>query len=104
MAVATGISPAEILNLDGRLFDELELAAAEHWSPELELLAVQCEVTHALYRAYVGAHSKKGAKLPPPLQIPRPGSKAEPAEQPAPTTQRLSPLGAARALFRGGRA
>ena len=80
MAVATGISPLELLDSDTEQLEALERALAEQeeatrWTPELELLATNVEVTHSLARAYIAVHSKKGAQLPAPLKIPRPGEK-----------------------------
>lgn len=99
MAVALpGTNPAELLELDGRTFDELELAVAERWTPELELLAINAELTHALYAAFVAANSKKGAQVPKPLRIPRPGDAA--AEQDGP--RRMSAGEFARAMSGGG--
>jgi hypothetical protein len=52
-------------------------AAKTAWSDEKELLATQIEVLDGLRRAFIMAHSKKGAKAPDPIQIPRPWQKAE---------------------------
>lgn len=42
------------------------------WSTETELQAVLIEVLDSFRRLYLQAHSKKGAKLPDPISIPRP--------------------------------
>lgn len=75
MSVAVGIGPAEVLELDACMFDALELeaaAAAKRWTVEQELAASTLEVLHANGRAFLAANSKKGARLPPALRIPRP--------------------------------
>jgi len=47
------------------------------WSNEHELLAINAEITDAVYRALVAAHSDKNATQPKPLKIPRPGAKRQ---------------------------
>jgi hypothetical protein len=42
------------------------------WSTELELQATLIEVVDSLRRLYVQAHSKKGARVSDPIEIPRP--------------------------------
>ena len=71
MSVATGIGPAELVELDGLMFDALVEAVDERWSPELELAAtlVELESTHLL--AYVQAHSRKRVTASP-IEWPRP--------------------------------
>jgi len=82
MAVASGISPLDLAELDFDQLDEVEAALVEReveqarrWTPELELLAQQTEILHSQLRAYLAAHTDKGSSLPPPLRIPRPGEK-----------------------------
>jgi hypothetical protein len=72
VAVGTGISPRELLALDGDMFDAVLVAYAEHWPPERELLASALEVQHAQLIAFVRAHAKRGARLPEPLRVERP--------------------------------
>lgn len=74
MCVAVSVGPAEVLELDAPMFDalELEAAAANGWSPELELAATAAELQSAHLLAYLSVHSKRGAQLPKPLRIPRP--------------------------------
>ena len=72
MSVQTGISPRELLQLDGELFEELVAAVDERWSLELELAASTLEVAHAHFLAYVRAHAQKNVRLPDPLVVERP--------------------------------
>jgi IS30 family transposase len=76
VAVATGISPRELLELDADMFDALAGAVDERWSPELELAALQTELAHAQLLSYLRVHSKRGTTLPKPLRIPRPHERA----------------------------
>lgn len=75
VAVATGISPRELLALDADAFDELVLALERKWTRELELAATTLEVAHAHFLAFLRVHSKRGARLPDPLRVDRPGAK-----------------------------
>ena len=45
------------------------------WGSAEELAAMQAELTHSVVRVLVAANSKKGARLPKPLHVPRPGDK-----------------------------
>lgn len=54
------------------MFDALSHEVGAHWSMELDLAALQAELLHALWRAYVAVHSKQNAQIPPPLTIARP--------------------------------
>lgn len=47
------------------------------WSDEKELAATNIEVVDALRRAFIVANSKKGAREPEPVRIPRPWQKSE---------------------------
>jgi len=87
LSVAAGLDPASLLELDGVLFDELELAAANRWGTLEELLATVAELVHLQWVTYLAAHSKRGRKLPTPLRITRPGADGE-----MPKTPKLSPL------------
>lgn len=86
MAVAASISPADLLELDGRTFDALERALERRWSTAEELAASTLELLHTFLVAFLTAHSdpKKPPQIPP-LEIPRPGSDVvEPAAPPEP--------------------
>jgi hypothetical protein len=58
------------------------------WGSDQELLALNAEVTHSIVRVLISAYSKKGAKVPKPLKVPRPT-----ADRAAPrsTAKRLTP-------------
>lgn len=43
------------------------------WTAEHELLALNAELTDALYRAFIRANSREGSQQPKPVKIPRPG-------------------------------
>lgn len=47
------------------------------WSSEHELLALNAELTDAMYRAFIRANSKEGSQQPKPIKIPRPGQSVE---------------------------
>lgn len=96
VSVATGIGPAELVELDGRMYDALVRAVDERWSPELELAAtlVELESTHLL--AYIQAHSRKRVTASP-IEWPRPEwTRGEPelAEPVAPTRVGIAELAA----------
>lgn len=42
------------------------------WTEDRELAAIQIELLDALRRTYIVANSKKGARMPDPVRIPRP--------------------------------
>jgi hypothetical protein len=75
VSVQTGISPTELLSLDGDMFEALLEAATERWSQELELAATHLEVAHAHWVSFLAANTeqKDHGKLPQPLQVERPG-------------------------------
>jgi hypothetical protein len=83
MAVQTGIVPQAIAELDAPMFDALVDACGEHWPVELELAALQLETTHALFRAFVYAHSPKSKPNIEPLTVKRPQAALD--ELPPPT-------------------
>ena len=72
MSVALGLDPASLLELDGAMYDALERAAAARWTVADELAALAIEVAHGHFLAFLGAHTSKGTRLPPPLRVPRP--------------------------------
>ena len=47
-------------------------AVGGDWTQETELLATQAELLHSFMRIWISANSKPNARLPEPLQIPRP--------------------------------
>ena len=49
------------------------------WTTEMELQALGIEMLDAFRRTYIIANSKKGAKQPEPIRIPRPYEKTAPA-------------------------
>lgn len=59
--------------------DSATARASSGWSNLEELLALNAELSHATWRLLAIVHSKEGAKIPDPLQIPRPGRADEPA-------------------------
>lgn len=72
--MAVGLDPASLLELDGAMFDAVERAAFAHFErfSRLEhLVADLLELTHAHFVAFLAAHSPKGARMPPPLRVPR---------------------------------
>ena len=42
------------------------------WTEDRELAAIQIELLDSLRRTYIAANSKKGARMPDPIRIPRP--------------------------------
>jgi hypothetical protein len=72
VSVATGIGPAELVELDGEMFDELVGAVDRRWTPELELAAASLEVSSAQLVAYLRAHTRKGRVSLAPIEVPRP--------------------------------
>jgi hypothetical protein len=72
VAVATGIAPRHLLELDAEWFDAVRLALARRWTTETELVAATLEVAHAHLAAYVRINAKRGARIPPPLVLRRP--------------------------------
>lgn len=93
MSVQTGISPTELLSLDGDWFEALLEASSERWTQELELAATHLEVAHAHWVSFLAAHTeqKDHGKLPQPLQVDRPG-------QPRPEDPERISIGALAAL------
>lgn len=71
----THIAPPLLLDTDDETLEAL-IAIAERerthalWS--LEVQAATAELVHATWRVTVQAHSKRGARVPPPLAVPRP--------------------------------
>lgn len=63
----------ELAEMDEHTLADLAAAHVERWTTTDELLAVNAEVMHSLYRAFVQAWGNEGTKLPDPLVIPRPG-------------------------------
>lgn len=49
------------------------------WGNAEELLATLVELSHATWRVLVTVYSEKGASVPEPLRVPRPGQLNEPA-------------------------
>lgn len=90
MSVATGIGPAELVELDGAMFDALVEAIDTRWSPELELAAELVELESALVVAYLQAHSTKRLTLKP-IVVPRPNVD-ELELEPAPASTRVGVL------------
>lgn len=74
MAVLTGIAPQALVELDAPMFDALVSECDDRWPIEVELAALQLETTHALFRAFVYAHSPKRRGVIEPLTVPRPQS------------------------------
>jgi hypothetical protein len=78
-----------------------EEARAAQWGHMEELLALNVEVTHALYRLTLAVWSDKGTTLPTPLRIPRPSDEPDEEEdvpEPEPVTRETY----RRALLGGG--
>lgn len=80
--MALRLAPGALLDCDDEVFERLvELAERERtealWT--LEVQAVTAEMVHALWRLTVQVNSKKGARPPRPLHIPRPWRDQEPA-------------------------
>jgi hypothetical protein len=71
VSVATGIGPAELVELDGAMFDALVEQVDRRWTPELELAAATLETSSALLVAYLRAHTRKRLTLEP-VKVPRP--------------------------------
>lgn len=71
MSVATGIGPAELVELDGQMYDALVRAVDERWGPELELAATAVELSSTHLLAYIQAHSRKRVTASP-IDWPRP--------------------------------
>lgn len=78
------------------MIDALARARFERFTLSEDLLASILETLHALWRTTLLVHSRKGAKLPPPLVIERPGT--SPRKPLLPT---MSVRDFARALPRG---
>lgn len=68
----TGTPHTAILDMDGMTFAAYRQEAEEaEWGVMAELVAVQTEILHGIWRMMIGAFTK--ARAPDPLQIPRPG-------------------------------
>lgn len=75
MAAALKMPPAALLDSDDEVLEHLiEVAGRErtHALWQLEVSAVTAELVHALWRLTVQVNSKKGARPPTPLRVPRP--------------------------------
>jgi hypothetical protein len=74
------------------------------WTDELELLAMGNELAHAQYVAALGIAGLKKAKLPKPLNIPRPRPSSDGAAPPPPerSTSPMTDRAALRAALSGG--
>lgn len=93
MSVETGIDPRTLLELDAETFDAIVRAVDRRWTPERELLASLLEVEHSALLAYARVHSRKGARLPKPISVPRPG---DDETKRAPRVKRITPTELAR--------
>lgn len=75
--MAVPCAPDSLLRLPLAVFAEVARAVGERdrdrWTWETELAAVNAEVTHALYAAFVAVHARKGSPPVEPLRIERPG-------------------------------
>lgn len=80
-----------------------EEVEAARWGQLEELLALNTEILHSLYRLMFAANTKKGTRLPKPLRIPRPsvGPKPDDDELEEPRVTRHS---IRRLLMGGGKA
>lgn len=56
-------------------------STGQAWDTHTELQATTVEMLDALLRAYLQVHSKKGAKQPQPVEIPRPWKRTEKPRQ-----------------------
>jgi hypothetical protein len=79
--VALRMPPDALMRCDDEVLDELvELAGRarteELWA--LEVAGLTAELVHAQWRLTVQVHSKKGARPPRPLRLPRPWAAKEP--------------------------
>jgi hypothetical protein len=93
VSVETGISPAELAELDGAMFDAVVKALDERWTPELELAAELVELESALLSAYVRAHTPpKRKSLVEPIQVERPAWVREAVREAPPDARPLSVL------------
>lgn len=83
LAMLLGWSPQVVSGLD----DAELLAAVEQASevaqrpPWEEVLAALFEQVNALYLLTIRVHSKRGAKVPDPVRVPRPGDQAKRQQQ-----------------------
>jgi hypothetical protein len=72
VSAATGIGPAELVDLDGPMFDALERAAGEAWPAAVELQAQTVDLLAVQLAAFVRAHSSGRRRLDEPRRVPRP--------------------------------
>jgi len=79
MAVALGLDPRSLLELDASMFDALERAAGARWTAANELAALQLEVAHGHFLAFLAAHSPPNRRLPKPMRVTRPTDEGYPA-------------------------
>ena len=85
MSIATGLTPAELDDLDANdpaMFEAIRMAAAEWWPTETELAAAQVELLSALLRVTLSAAGVKENDLPPLVNIPRPNGMEPPKPKP----------------------
>lgn len=93
--MATGISPDVLVEHDDWMLHALaDAVGAQKWRDNEELLAMIAELLHALLVVTIKVHSKKGAQMPKPLRITRPG-------QPEPEEPSVSIGQMARRMARG---
>lgn len=91
MSVACGLDPASLLELDGRMIDALERAAARAWSTRYMLAAATIEKLDELRYLYVSVHARKGQRPTPVVKVPMPTDDDWLAPAAEPPIPRLSP-------------
>jgi hypothetical protein len=97
LSAATGIGPAELVDLDGPMYGALVRAVDERWPLEVELAAEQVELSSALVSLFARAWLR-GPKIPV-HTVPRPrleddagAPAAEAVESPAVSVRELASL------------
>lgn len=83
LALVKGLPPEGALHRAVR-------GTAAGWTNTEELLAFLCELTDQTNRLLFGAFSKKGAKAPKPVSIPRPGQENQRRRRPKASAEELS--------------
>lgn len=79
--MSTGISPGILGNLDDPMLRAItDEAKARRWGHVEELLAINTEILHALYRLTLAMNSKERTPLPEPFRYPRPSNKPDEPE------------------------